>query len=1237
MSFVHLHLHTEFSLLDGACRVKQLPQKVKDLGQTAVAITDHGVMYGAVDFYKACKKVDIKPIIGCEVYVAPRSRFDRQHGIDNHLRHLVLLCRNEEGYRNLAYMVSCGFTEGFYGKPRIDMELFASHCSGLIALSACLKGEIPLLLANKSYDKAKEFAIYMQTLLGEDGFYLEIQDHNIPLQQQLNADIIKLHEETGIPLVATNDCHYLNRGDHMQQDILMCIQMGKKYDDKDRMKFSSEEFFVKSEAEMASLFPHCPEAIENTQKIADLCNLEFNFGEHHLPEFHLPPEFTDSSVYFRLLCEEGYKKRYSDGSQEYRDRLELEINMIEKMGFVDYFLIVSDFIAYAKKEDIPVGPGRGSAAGSMVSYCLEITDVDPMKYSLFFERFLNPERISMPDIDIDFCTQGRGKVMEYVNQKYGSDHVSQIVTFGTMAAKNALRDVGRVMDYPYDVVDTLAKQVPNAPKMTLQKALVESKSFKDLYESNQKTKFLVDTAMSLEGMPRNTSTHAAGVVITKNPVNSYVPLAKNDESIVTQYDMTTLEELGLLKMDFLGLRNLTVLQDALKMAQKQDPSLTIESIPLNDPSTMKMLADGHTSGVFQVESAGMTGVCVDLKPHTIEDITAIIALYRPGPMDSIPRFVKSKHNPSQITYKHPLLEEILSVTYGCIVYQEQVLEIFRQLAGYSLGQADMMRRAISKKKAGEIEKEQKSFIEGDPERNISGCVAHNIPNHVAESIFKEILDFADYAFNKSHAVSYAIIAYQTAWFKCHYPKEYMAALLTSILDSTDKVVDYIAECRNNMGIPLLPPDINESEANFTVSGDGIRFGLVAIKGVGYGVIEKVLENRKSEGKFSDFYEFCTRLQGELGKKVIESLIRTGAFDSLGYHRAQLFYNYSSIFDDINEAKRKNVEGQLDLFGGDSALDTKKPFEIPDTPHFTQEEILSMEKETTGLYFSGHPLEAYRTHAIQLGTVAIRSIFSDFSSENTEKRYHDGQGISISGVILSCRTFTTKKNTLMAYLTLEDETATMELVAFSQVLDRFGTLLYTGNVVAVMGKISVRDEKDPQLKVDSIVVLKKIDTPPHLLPFLDKTLFLKLPSLDHPELQTIKQVISLYPGHNTVHLYYEDCYKLESAKIELSPPVLKDFIERLGESNVQCLSPSEIAALPSPFLHKRLCLLLPSQSAQVTKQIKSALSQTQGKNKVIIRYADTKQLESTFAELNRKLLYHCIQTLGKENVVVQDVP
>ena len=1152
MSFVHLHLHTEFSLLDGACRIQKLVQRVKDLGQEAVAITDHGVMYGVIDFYRACKGAGIKPIIGCEVYVAPRgrTRFQKVHEYDAAFSHLVLLCRNEEGYRNLSYMVSQGFLEGFYIKPRIDLDLLREHCGGLIALSACLGGEIPKLLMAGDYDKAKEVALEMRELFGEDGYYLELQDHNIPTQKKVNEGILRLHEETGIPLVCTNDAHYLRREDAEMQDILMCIQMGKTVDDPGRMKFETQEFYVKSEEEMAALFPR--EALDNTAKIAELCNVDFTFGKYHLPHFQLPEGWSDGYAYFEKLCLDGFRWRYPDEPSEYRKQLDYEMAMIQKMGFVDYFLIVSDFIAYAKGHGIPVGPGRGSAAGSMVSYCLNITDLDPMKYNLYFERFLNPERVTMPDIDIDFCIRRRQEVIDYVARKYGADHVAQIVTFGTMAARAAVRDVGRVLNMPYADVDVIAKQIPSGPgalHITLEEALKLSKPLKESYDSDCKVKKLIDTAMAIEGMPRNTSTHAAGVVITSRPVSDYVPLAKNDDLVVTQYIMTTLEELGLLKMDFLGLRNLTVLDDAVKLVRRKEPDFDIHNIPEDDEATFRMISEGRTSGVFQMESSGMTGVCVGLKPHSIEDLTAIVALYRPGPMESIPRFISCKNNPEKVTYKHPSLVPILSNTYGCIVYQEQVIQIFQQLGGYSLGQADMVRRAMSKKKVKDIEKERETFLHGDPERNIAGCAANGIPENVAQSIYDEIYDFANYAFNKAHAVCYALVAYQTAWFKCHHPKEYMAALLTSVLDSSEKVAEYIAECKE-WDIQLLPPDVNESETNFTVSPQGIRFGLAALKGVGRSVMNAMLEERVKHGPFTDFMDFCDRMfDHDLNRRVLESLIKAGAFDRMDCRRSQLMQVFGQVLDGIAASRKRNVEGQMDLFGfgGGEGESTPLPtLHLPDIPEYTPQELMTMEKEVTGLYLTGHPMDAYREIARKRGAVTIGSILNDFDGEEGPQRFRDGERVTVAGVIATYKTRTTRNNTLMAYVNLEDDTASMELLCFSRVLGESGGYIRENSAVLVTGRISVRDEKEPQIMVDTIAPLNQGEIQQQEK---EPRLYIRMPSRQDPRMRKVELVLSFFPGEGQAVLYFEDTKKRYGARCLIHPALIQDLKERLGEENV----------------------------------------------------------------------------------------
>ena len=1158
MSFVHLHVHTEFSLLDGACRIKDLPQVVKDMGQTACAITDHGVMYGAIDFYRACKAAGVKPIIGCEVYVTPqgRSRFDKVHEFDAESRHLVLLCENEEGYRNLSYLVSAGWTEGFYIKPRIDQGLLRQHSGGLIALSACLAGEIPRRLRNGEYASAKNYALEMAELFGPERFYLELQDHGIPEQRQVNQGILRIHQETGIPMVCTNDAHYLRKEDAEAHDVLLCIQTGKTIDDENRMRYEPRNFYLRSEEEMRALFGGFEGALDNTVKVAEMCNLEFTFGKYHLPEFQLPPGY-DSFTYLKKLCDEGYRERYGD-DDSHRQQLTYEQNMIEKMGFTDYFLIVSDFVRYAKGAGIPVGPGRGSAAGSMVSYCLHITDIDPVKYSLYFERFLNPERVSMPDIDMDFGDTRRGEVVDYVRRKYGDDRVAQIVTFGTMAARGVIRDVGRVMNMPYAEVDQIAKQVPGALHITLEDALRLSKPLRELYDTDERVKKLIDTAKALEGMPRHASTHAAGVVITRRPVYEYVPLAKNDDAVVCQYVMTTLEELGLLKMDFLGLRNLTVLDDAVKMVQEHEPDFRLEDIPEDDAETFAMLSAGKTSGVFQVESAGMTGVCVGLKPRSIEDITAIIALYRPGPMDSIPRFIACSQDPSKIKYLHPSLEPILSVTYGCIVYQEQVIQIFQQLAGYSLGQADMVRRAMSKKKAKDIEREREAFLHGDRSRNITGCVAGGIPEATAQAIYQDIYDFANYAFNKAHAVSYAVVAYQTAWFKCHHTREYMAALLTSVLDNSDKVAGYINECRE-CGIALLPPDINRSADRFTVEEGGIRFGLVAIKNIGRGFILSVMEERK-KAPFRSLQDFCERMGGgDINKRAVENLIRSGAFDSTGARRSQLIQVYESIMDAVADSLRQNLEGQLDFFSmamGQQDAAPVKEIPLPDIPEFTPQELMTMEKATTGLYLSGHPMDQYRQEVKALRAPTMASILEDFAQEGGPTRFADDQRITLCGVVTASKTKTTKNNSLMAYVTLEDDTASMELLCFARVLDACGAYLKENQAVVVKGRLSVRDEKAPQVMADSVYPLSTVKggTPPPPAPKGEKllegqTLYLKFPSIDSPAVRHMKLVFNMFPGTTPVRMVMADTRKVYAASVLLHRALVEEARETLGADNV----------------------------------------------------------------------------------------
>jgi DNA polymerase-3 subunit alpha len=1133
---------------------------VKECGQTAIACTDHGVMYGCVQFYKAAKKAGIKPIIGCEVYVSPegRSRFDKVHEFDASSRHLLLLCENEEGYRNLSYLVSMAWTEGLYIKPRIDLNLLREHSRGLIALSACLAGEIPRRLRNGEYEGAKSYALELAEIFGPDHFYLELQDHGIRDQTVVNQGILRIHQETGLPMVCTNDAHYLRKEDAEAHDILLCIQTGKTVDDENRLRYEPRNFHLRSEQEMAALFQGYEDALENSVRIAERCNVEFTFGKYHLPEFQLPPGY-DSFTYLKELCDKGFAQRYGAGRPEYRKQLDYELNMIEQMGFTDYFLIVSDFVRYAKSQKIPVGPGRGSAAGSMVSYCLHITDIDPMQYSLYFERFLNPDRVSMPDIDMDFGDTRRGEVVDYVRRKYGDDHVAQIVTFGTMAARGVIRDVGRVMGMPYAEVDAIAKQVPAGPgalHITLSDALRLSKPLRDLYEQDERVKTLIDTAQKLEGMPRNASTHAAGVVITKRPVYEYVPLAKNDESVVCQYIMTTLEELGLLKMDFLGLRNLTVLDDAVRTVRETDPDFRLEDIPEDDQATFEMISRGQTSGVFQIESTGMTGVCVGLRPKSIEDITAVIALYRPGPMDSIPRFIACSQDPKLVTYKHPSLEPILSVTYGCIVYQEQVIQIFQQLAGYSLGQADMVRRAMSKKKRKEIEKERQFFIYGDPSRNIVGCIANGIPEETAKAVYEEIDAFAEYAFNKAHAVSYAVVAYQTAYLKCHYCKEYMAALLTSVQDNSDKIAGYINECKD-CGIKLLPPDINHSCDSFTVEPGGIRFGLAAVKNIGRGFIQAVVRERES-GPFTSLHDFCQRMTGsDMNKRAVENLIRSGAFDSLGARRSQLIQVYEKVMDAIASSRRQNVDGQMDFFSMTADSSEKsaadKDIHLSDIPEFTPQELMTMEKETTGLYLSGHPMDQYRETVRKLNAPAIGSILEDFAQEGGPTRFSDGQRITIAGVVTSSKTKTTKNNSLMAYVVVEDDTASIEMLCFSRVLENCGAYLRENQAVRVTGKLSVRDEKAPQLMCDSAYPLGEPAPEPappagkKILP--GKVLYLKFPGKDSRELAHMKLVFQMFPGTTPVKMVMADTRKVLGTEVLLHQALLEELKETIGPENV----------------------------------------------------------------------------------------
>ena len=1165
--FAHLHVHSEYSLLDGACRIEGLVDRVAALGQTACALTDHGVMYGVIDFYRACKAKGIHPVIGCEVYLAPHSRFDRSYLNGEWHSHLILLCENMTGYRNLIHMVSLGFAEGFYMKPRIDMELLRQHSEGLVCLSACLAGVIPRALAEGDMDGAYELCEQFLEIFDRDHFYLEVQDHGIEVQKKVNDGLYKLAEELNIGLVATNDAHYLTKQDARIQDVLMCIQMGKTVDDPTRMKFETQEFYIKDADEMAALFPEHPEALENTVKIAERCQVEFEFGKYHLPEFDVPEGYT-ALQYLQKLCNEGFAARYPDDDGTVRKRLQYEIDMITKMGFVDYFLIVSDFIGYAKRQGIPVGPGRGSAAGSVVSYCLGITDLDPIHYSLYFERFLNPERVSMPDIDVDFCYVRRPEVIEYVTNKYGKDHVAQIVTFGTMAARNAIRDVGRALSIPYNEVDVVAKQVPNELHITLDKALAINPELKKMYDEKPQVRELIDTARALEGMPRHASTHAAGVVITKDPVDTYVPLARNDEQMVTQFTMTTLEELGLLKMDFLGLRNLTVIADAEKMIRRHTPDFNIEKVDMGDKATYEMLGHGSTMGVFQLESAGITNVVTGLQPQSIEDITAVVALYRPGPMQSIPRYIECRHHPEKVTYKHPLLEPILKVTYGCMIYQEQVMQVFQSLAGYSLGKADMVRRAMSKKKMKELEKERINFIYGNEELGIDGAVKRGVPENIAASLFDEIMDFANYAFNKAHAVCYAVVSFRTAYLKCHYPREYMAALLTSVLDSSDKISEYIQAARE-MGISVLPPDVNESYDGFSVSGRDIRFGLAAVKGVGRSFMKQLVEEREAGGLFTSFQDFCERMYDrELNRRALESLIKAGAFDSMGYRRSQLIKIVNAVVDAIAQSRRKNIEGQMDLFGmgNDAVQDTQ--IALPDIPEVSKRELLSMEKETTGLYLSGHPMDEYRELAQKASAASIRRIIDDLSGENASPAYKDGMTVRLACVITAVRLKSTKNGSMMAYVTVEDESASIELVVFPRSLQQCGAYLTEDSAVLLTGRIDAREDEAPKVLLNEAQPLteaavgsmlakenpgQSVYSDQQAAKLAPQKLYLRITSMKSDEWPHIKAVLLSQPGDTPVYLYPMDTKKKTLAKraywCQPDVPLLEKLRFLLGEEDV----------------------------------------------------------------------------------------
>jgi len=1060
--FVHLHVHTEYSLLDGSAKIKELVHRVKELGMSSVAITDHGAMYGAVDFYKAAKEEGIKPIIGCEVYVAPENRFKKETVNGVNYYHLVLLAENNEGYQNLIKLVSKGFLEGYYYKPRIDLELLREYHQGIIAGSACLAGPVSRAILAGSYEKAKDIALEYNEIFGQGNFYLELQNHGMPEQKIVNEQLIKISRETGIPLIATNDSHYIYKEDAVPHDILLCIQTGKTVEDEDRMKYEGGQFYFKSGEEMAELFGYVPEALKNTAAIAERCNVEFKFHELKLPKYDVPDNLT-AEEYLRKLCYEGFEKRYPNADDALKERLEYELSTIEKMGYVDYFLIVWDYINYAKTHDIIVGPGRGSAAGSIVSYCLSITTIDPIKYSLIFERFLNPERVSMPDIDVDFCFENRQKVIDYVNEKYGEDRVAQIITFGTLAARAAIKDVGRALAMPYADVDKVSKMIPMELGITIDKALERNPELKELYDNDEVSRHLVDMSRRLEGLPRHASTHAAGVVICREPVMEYVPLYSNEGLISTQFTMGTLEELGILKMDFLGLRTLTVIQNAVKEIKRiHGIDIDIDNLDQDDKNVYAMIAQGKTEGVFQLESAGMKSFMKELQPTCLEDLIAGISLYRPGPMDFIPKYVKGKNDSGNVNYTHPALKTILEPTYGCIVYQEQVMQIVRDLAGYSLGRSDLVRRAMSKKKASVMAEERKNFVYGTDDGTVPGCVKNGIKAEDAEKIFDEMTDFAKYAFNKSHAACYAVVGYQTAWLKYYYPVEFMAALMTSVMENGSKVTEYIEECKK-MGIELLPPDINEGFSGFSVSKGKIRFGLAAIKAVGEGVIKAIVKEREENGRFISFTGFLNRMEGkEINKRCIESFIKAGVFDSFGSKRSQYMSSYKNILDGIGQARKNNLEGQMNLFdlGSDSGNSEEKD-DFPDMNEYSKKDLLSMEKEVLGIYVSGHPLAEYEDILNRKVSCTSRDFFED-ADESYEKTVFDGDKVKFGGLIADKKIKYTKNNKIMAFLRIEDIYGTVETVVFPATYSKYQNILQEDAVVLVTGRADIPDDAEGKI-------------------------------------------------------------------------------------------------------------------------------------------------------------------------------
>ncbi len=1116
MAFAHLHVHTEYSLLDGSNKIKEYVKRVKELGMDSAAITDHGVMYGVIDFYKEATAAGINPIIGCEVYVAPHSRFDRElTGGEDRYYHLVLLAENNTGYANLVKIVSRGFTEGYYYRPRVDMEVLQEFHEGIIALSACLAGEVQRYIQKGLIDEAKKVARKYEDCFGKGNFFLELQDHGIPAQQTVNAALLSMSRELDIPLVATNDVHYTYAEDAQPHDILLCLQTGKKLADEDRMRYEGGQYYVKSEEEMKGLFTYAWEAVENTQRIADRCHVEIEFGKYKVPHYEVP-EGYDSWTYLNKLCKDGMARRYPEDDGTLRKRMEYELGIIRDMGFVDYFLIVWDYINYCRENDIAVGPGRGSAAGSIVSYCLKITNIDPIKYNLLFERFLNPERVSMPDIDVDFCFERRQEVIDHVNRKYGKDRVVQIVTFGTMAAKGVIRDVGRVMDLPYSFVDSIAKMIPNEQNqgVPIKKALEMNPEFRKLYNEDEQVHTLIDMSLRLEGLPRHTSMHAAGVVICPDAADHFVPLSRgSDGSITTQFPMTTIEELGLLKMDFLGLRTLTVIQNAVELVEKSTGvHIDVDTIDYNDPQVLASIGTGRTDGVFQLESGGMKSFMKELKPQSLEDVIAGISLYRPGPMDFIPKYIKGKNNPESVTYECPQLEPILAPTYGCIVYQEQVMQIVQDLGGYTMGRSDLVRRAMSKKKQYVMEQERKNFIYGNPEEGVPGCVANGISAEVAGHIYGTMMDFAKYAFNKSHAACYAVVAYQTAYMKYYHPVEFMAALLTSVIDNPNKVSEYIMSCRS-MGIEILPPDINEGESGFSVSGRQIRYALTAIKSVGRPVIDAVVEERKTRGPYTNLEDFITRMSDkEVNKRAIEHFIKAGAMDSLGGTRKQFMSVYVRIMESIHQDKKNNMAGQISLFDIVSE-DQKEHFEIklPDVGEYSKEMKLAFEKEVLGIYISGHPLEEYQ----EMWRKNITNTTADFvlDEETGEPVVEDGRTATIGGLIVEKKIKYTKNDKVMAFLQMEDLVGSVEVIVFPSQYERYGSQLTEDNKVFIKGRITVEDEKDGKLICEQITPFENVS----------RKLWIKFPTKDEYEKrkEEMFDALRLSEGKDHVIIYVEN--------------------------------------------------------------------------------------------------------------------